>query len=330
MIRRRKEPVKGVTKKSFSSPVPYTTNVTPDSTQTRRGFRESSSSKANSDDQEETTTTAKERETTLSHPDVPELRSSYLDKLFPTEKEKQVGEVDRPNHGEEEAEHGPPASPLSRWLQDGTPDDLSDVELEHPAVVQDRCHYERGRSPVRRGREDGSVITSGSSYLEDLEEQIRANQTKKAEEAQAEAEFEAKCERERLSMARYGGGGEPLRGPHGEFITATRGTVHWTYDSEESVAMVGRAGSRHSSPSPSQRRTAKSLPSRTPPKPQRLAGNDAKKLPLPKASAAAAACSTPQEALVKENEQLKAEVKRLRAQMDLLMQAFQMERAKDS
>jgi len=170
MIRRRKEPEKGVSKRSFSSPVPYTTNSsTCGQNSNRRGFKESTTSSRREDsDPKESETPSSDllKTTTNSDKDVSELRSSYLDKLFPTEHVEDV-ELDRPNHRSELEEDEPPASPLSRWLQKRINTDEPGHNHQDPPHVVEPYRYDCDPRETRHDvrREDGSVVTSGSNLV---------------------------------------------------------------------------------------------------------------------------------------------------------------------
>jgi len=251
-------------------------------------------------------------DTTNRQENLEPLQSNLLDDLFPTRNDEDATEV---------------PDTLTRWLreddvpehdttEDADPDEYDDKLSELPQRVQ-AAWPAQGRD--REGSMAGSVASNKSAYLTDLEAQMRDNARRKKLEAEQDQEYEAKLAREREQSARYGGGGEPLRNPDGSLVTNLRLAPNaWSPDT-----VYHESAERSRSLTPEGRRSLTPEPRRsTQPRP-----------PLPAKGTSVVAApqqigSAGEEALRIENAALKAEVSRLTAQMDLLLQAFQLERQK--
>lgn len=264
-----------------------------------------------------------------------ELGSSFLDELFPTTavsttqdttaltRQRRVhAYLATQGRGEHSGNGGQAHDPLARWLE--SKEGNGEEEEEEEGEGEDAVSELPGRGAAVRQRweatsDAGTVTTSKSSYLEDLEHQIQQNKAKKTRQQQEEKALEAKLSRERDTGARYGGGGEPHRSSDGEVVACLRRAA-WTFESEH----PSPPGSRGTSPARaratqpiSQKTPAKSACRRPP------AGEG------PPAAPKRDVVADGEDGLRQENGRLRQEVARLQAQMGHILEALTLERQRN-
>jgi len=280
-----------------------------------------------------------------------ELSSSVLDQLFSDGSPDESADVDRlHSEGDEWAAEDKDValfaaqrgcvSPNSCAQGGGlTLEDMARVKAvagaEAVQAVWDGERRENGGKGWKE-KEDGSVASNKSRYLEELEEQMRNNAERKRKEAEAERLLEEKLAEERKATARWGGGGEPLRNQDGTPRADLRGEVTWT---EKKIPPGGR---RSVSPCPDQAAASHSrapldfiTPPRMPPQVQAWAearssrGSDSNSgFPQQKGHDGGQHDMGAVVAIMQGDQELKSEIVRLTTQLDLVLKAFQMEREK--
>jgi len=162
----------------------------------------------------------------------------------------------------------------------------------------------------------GSVSSNTTGYLAELEQQILSNKERKLAEAKAEAALDEKIARERQTIARWGGGGEPIRHPEtGEAVTQLSQQLH-QYNHQgaahEATYEVPSGDIVNNSHPPKATRAAHSR-SASPTRP-------------PEGGAAVSRSHSISEQNLRErNYVLEREVARLRSQLKLVTEAFQLE-----
>ena len=148
---------------------------------------------------------------------VAQLSATVLDELFPTDghtkdEDHDVIEEDGDHHNNDLTYEVLDMSPintqhdtLARWLASKPNPDNNSRSVPSPRqlTVADEVQ---------------SAVTTQSTYLEDLEAQMRDNAARKKLEEEAEAALEVKLAQEREQCNRYGGGGEPIRGADGQVV----------------------------------------------------------------------------------------------------------------